>query len=462
MKNVTFNSCGGSDVASQEVATGSTATRPVDPTKPSEGSTSYSFLGWYTEEIGGELFDFDTPINSDITLYAHWEPHTITGYTLYFETNGGTSIEPQVVPMDGTKFTKPTDPTKASDSVYQYSFHKWYTDNTLSTEFDFNATPTGDAIAYAGYANQGYQPSGYSTIDPKRKSDVWGTDEMKADYGAWELESTETFTYNQPAFPNIRLNVIPNGSTNSGAKLVKTSEVRINNTKVRYQITDPTKYFSAFRLELIVKDYSQSHSKLATLSTGSVTSDSGYTPYDSNEHQSLVLIGNCEGKPQEFTLDIGDISANGTRLRYIYAMIGTYTTEEIAINYATDFNDANVCGTLDTDGLNETKWSQQAQLFDGIGTDAQAYLREYEGSNSEIIECLQRYDRVITIHGTSYDFMGRVEAGKINLGSTKTISTILLNQKNDLTILIVLISLLSVSTICGYVLAKKYSRKKDN
>jgi len=31
-----------------------------------------NFLGWYTQPIGGSLFDFTMPVNVAITLYAHW------------------------------------------------------------------------------------------------------------------------------------------------------------------------------------------------------------------------------------------------------------------------------------------------------------------------------------------------------------------------------------------------------
>ena len=66
---VTFNTDGGSAVASQTIAKGSKATRPsVDPTK--EG---YVFDDWYADAICATLFDFDQALNANTTVYAGWE-----------------------------------------------------------------------------------------------------------------------------------------------------------------------------------------------------------------------------------------------------------------------------------------------------------------------------------------------------------------------------------------------------
>lgn len=61
---VIFNTDGGSDVASQSIASGSRATKPDAPTK-----NGYEFLGWYD---GTTAFDFTTPITNDLTLTAKW------------------------------------------------------------------------------------------------------------------------------------------------------------------------------------------------------------------------------------------------------------------------------------------------------------------------------------------------------------------------------------------------------
>ena len=67
---VTFDSTGGSSVTAQNVIEGQKAIKPADPTKQ-----GYTFAAWHTED--GEVFDFDTPITENITLYAEWAPATV-------------------------------------------------------------------------------------------------------------------------------------------------------------------------------------------------------------------------------------------------------------------------------------------------------------------------------------------------------------------------------------------------
>lgn len=71
---VTFNSNGGSEVASQEVTYRSTVTKPADPTRG-----GYEFLDWYKDK---DLtipwnFDTDTVPAKEMTLYAKWAEHIV-------------------------------------------------------------------------------------------------------------------------------------------------------------------------------------------------------------------------------------------------------------------------------------------------------------------------------------------------------------------------------------------------
>lgn len=62
---VTFDSNGGSNVTTQIIEQGQTATKPEDPIK--EG---FKFLGWY---LGDQKFDFTETVTEDIALTAKWE-----------------------------------------------------------------------------------------------------------------------------------------------------------------------------------------------------------------------------------------------------------------------------------------------------------------------------------------------------------------------------------------------------
>lgn len=68
---VTFNSMGGSYVAPQSVSPGGCATAPANPTNGVK-----VFGGWFTDQACTQVFNFSTPINSDIILFAKWSAPT--------------------------------------------------------------------------------------------------------------------------------------------------------------------------------------------------------------------------------------------------------------------------------------------------------------------------------------------------------------------------------------------------
>lgn len=76
---VTFNTMGGSNVASQTVEAGTRVSRPADPTRD-----GYKFEGWYASSSGTRKFDFSTPINGSMTVYAHWTRVATYSYEAYY------------------------------------------------------------------------------------------------------------------------------------------------------------------------------------------------------------------------------------------------------------------------------------------------------------------------------------------------------------------------------------------
>ena len=121
---VTFDSDGGSSVASKKVESGTTVTRPDNPTK-----TDYDFEGWFT---GDTLYNFDTPVEADITLKAKWE---IAIYTITFDSDGGSDIEEKYVTA-GKTVEEPDAPSKSG-----YGFYGWYNGET---EYDFSSAVHSD------------------------------------------------------------------------------------------------------------------------------------------------------------------------------------------------------------------------------------------------------------------------------------------------------------------------------
>jgi Listeria-Bacteroides repeat domain (List_Bact_rpt). len=86
---VSFDSSGGSDVTTQNVAAGGYATNPTTPTK-----SGFSFSGWYVSIDGGttfedNAFDFSNfTITEDLILYAKWAAGPATGLPGSGDYNG--------------------------------------------------------------------------------------------------------------------------------------------------------------------------------------------------------------------------------------------------------------------------------------------------------------------------------------------------------------------------------------
>ena len=113
---VTFNSNGGSNVASQTVRYGGVADEPVPPTK-----TGYTFKHWSLTE-GGAAYSFNSPVNGNTTLLAVWQ---INQYTLTFNSNGGSAVA--AITQDyGSAVTAPADPERTG-----YNFLGWTTDGNM-------------------------------------------------------------------------------------------------------------------------------------------------------------------------------------------------------------------------------------------------------------------------------------------------------------------------------------------
>lgn len=65
---ISFDSNGGSSVASVNVKDGSTLTQPANPTR-----YGFNFVGWYCNPELTDPYNFSTPVPYSFTLYAKWE-----------------------------------------------------------------------------------------------------------------------------------------------------------------------------------------------------------------------------------------------------------------------------------------------------------------------------------------------------------------------------------------------------
>ncbi|GHT52840.1 hypothetical protein FACS1894106_2400 [Spirochaetia bacterium] len=133
---VIFNSNGGSYVPAQKIAYSQKATRPDDPTK-----TRYAFDDWYSDSEFETVYDFDTEITGNLTLYAKW---TQTMAIVTFNSRGGSAVDPESVAIGGMA-TAPNPPPTRNGFAFEY----WCTDPTAEDEFDFSTPLTGDITLYA-------------------------------------------------------------------------------------------------------------------------------------------------------------------------------------------------------------------------------------------------------------------------------------------------------------------------
>ena len=146
-QTVTFESNGGSSVASITPIRGEFITAPPPPTK-----AGYDFSGWYKES------DLTTPWNfasdkigsSDITLYAKWTEGAPDTYTVTFESNGGSAVAAKTGIAKDTTITAPTSPTRTN-----YTFNGWYSDLGLTTAWNFATPITADITLYAKWTPSG-------------------------------------------------------------------------------------------------------------------------------------------------------------------------------------------------------------------------------------------------------------------------------------------------------------------
>ena len=137
---VTFNSNGGTYVSPITVASGSTISKPADPTQ-----TGYDFNGWYKEVNFYNSWNFASDIvTSNIMLYAEWFPAGTPTFTVTFNSNGGSTVSPITV-ASGSTISEPTAPTQTG-----YIFDGWYKESGLINVWNFAIdTVTGNVTLYA-------------------------------------------------------------------------------------------------------------------------------------------------------------------------------------------------------------------------------------------------------------------------------------------------------------------------
>lgn len=187
---VSFNANGGSGVASQTVVEGTKATRPSNPTR-----NGYTFEGW---TLNGASYNFDNPVNANITLVATWKEIVKNNYTVTFNSNGGSGVASQTV-VEGAKATRPSNPTRSG-----HTFAGW----TLNGgAYDFNS-PVNSNITLTATWNQKNYVVKVSAVDDYSPARILSVYENGVPITAREIRYSDGTYLCSGSNPNVNKNAI--------------------------------------------------------------------------------------------------------------------------------------------------------------------------------------------------------------------------------------------------------------
>lgn len=145
--NVVFDSNGGSSVAKQTVKYKDKITYPNIPIK--EG---YNFGYW--QDLDGNIFNFENPITSNITLIAKWISNEVVKYKVTLDLNGGTFVErTELINFDVEEGTVLSLSTPYKEG---YKFVGWMDES--GEEYTFSPI-TSNLNLVAKWENEVYRPT---------------------------------------------------------------------------------------------------------------------------------------------------------------------------------------------------------------------------------------------------------------------------------------------------------------
>ena len=138
---VTFNSNGGSAVASAEVEQNKKVSAPANPTK--EG---YTFVGWFSDEALTKAWKFDSDVvTANTTLYAKWEEVVapVEKFNVTYNANGHGEQPAEVTDVLALPAELPVL------SAEGWTFLGWFMDENFSVAAVAGAELTADVVLYA-------------------------------------------------------------------------------------------------------------------------------------------------------------------------------------------------------------------------------------------------------------------------------------------------------------------------
>lgn len=182
---VSFISNGGGALETQMIESGDKVIQPSDPAK-----YGMLFDGWYTDSTLKNKYDFNTSVDSDITLYARWKSdykntsetpivqYINSGYsssdypTLYtvtfecYNDSGDIKVPSQIV-KKGDRIKQPENLKKSG-----YEFLGWCKDPFGNEKYDFSSPVNNNIVLYAGWRKEANLPSDPDSPDNPNLPDI--------------------------------------------------------------------------------------------------------------------------------------------------------------------------------------------------------------------------------------------------------------------------------------------------
>lgn len=132
---VRFDSKGGSAVNAGTVEYNAKIAAPASPMR-----TGYEFGNWYSDEDLTSVYNFETPVTTNLTLYAKWTPV----FTIIFDHKDGSAVTDQQPVLEGEVVSEPAAPHREG-----YTFIGWYSDEDLTNAYHFETPVTTNITLYA-------------------------------------------------------------------------------------------------------------------------------------------------------------------------------------------------------------------------------------------------------------------------------------------------------------------------
>ncbi len=269
-------------VSEMEVKSIDDLIRPQDLTKD-----GYVFKGWFKDLEGTIPFEFDSIIDSNLTIYAGW--NKLLDVT--FNTQGGSLIT-GVTLEKGQKVTEPIN-SPAKDG---FEFVGWYKDENGSEVFDFGQTISNNTTIYAFYKNiftVSFDSRGGTSLNDAKVTDgnlvakptTNPTREASAEGDVWSFlgwfsdeEATSFFDFNSPIKGNTTIyagwtkNLVVNFEVDGGTE-INPLDLEAGSV-VERPITEPSKAGYAFagwyadEERTVLFDFNQAVSSSLTIYAG--------------------------------------------------------------------------------------------------------------------------------------------------------------------------------------------------